>query len=284
MKLNRFADQTKANAASAIATAPDASSPRTASGRNMNAATASAASAWTASRSTGRTPRQSSASETAVTAPHATSQMGPPGIGTVESTATGRNPAQIASPPTRRTGRSCSDRSDRSIERQMAPRPNSSSAERQRAERRCREHRDPWRVRQCTHSGAPPNPAFRGRGPQTIGSCRQIVQTRKTRQNRLLRAGQRAAMPDKAKFSKADHEFSGPFSSLTRPADSHGAEAANGLACRVLATAASYLSPRPDFTLPRGRPVWHNELQLLDIAEKVPTASPKDGFLANFIR
>jgi hypothetical protein len=53
----------------------------------------------------------------------------------------------------------------------------------------------------------------------------------------------------------------------------------------------SRFSNRDDLRLPlsglylasrsRGLAQW---AQLLDIAEKVPTASPKDGFLANFIR
>ena len=112
MKLNRLAPHTMANAVPAMASASGSDSPSAASVRSSAQATTSAASAWTARRSAGRTPVQSSATETAATSAHAASQTDPSGTDAGYSNATGRNPAQIASPPTRETGRSCNDRPD----------------------------------------------------------------------------------------------------------------------------------------------------------------------------
>ncbi len=49
------------------------------------------------------------------------------------------------------------------------------------------------------------------------------------------------------------------FSSVLRPVGSRGARRREGPACRVLATAPPKPLPRRDFTLPRMRPVWHND-------------------------
>ena len=82
---------------------------------------ASAASAWTQRRTAGRTPHQSSAKDTATTAAHgsrATRDRPPTAPG--DRSATGRKPVQMAMPPTRDTGRSCSERSDGMVQRQAA--------------------------------------------------------------------------------------------------------------------------------------------------------------------
>jgi hypothetical protein len=92
------------------------------------------------------------------------------------------------------------------------------------------------------------------------------------------------AMPEKRKFSKADHEFSGFYSSLTRPGGSPRRRIGNGIACRVLATARHELSPCMDFTLPRGRAVWHNERNFSTSLRRFRRQASKGGFLANFIR
>jgi hypothetical protein len=91
-------------------------------------------------------------------------------------------------------------------------------------------------------------------------------------------------MLEKTKFSKADHVFSCPFSSLTRctvwtakpPLQDHCLSRFSNITAPALPLPGLYLASQS-----RGLAQW---MQLLDIAEKVPTASPKDGFLANFIR
>ena len=57
-----------------------------------------------------------------------------------------------------------------------------------------------------------------------------------------------------------------------------GAEPTTGIACRVLATAHHRL-PRPDFTLPRGRAVWHNESNFSTSLRRFRRQAQKTVFL-----
>ncbi len=114
MKLNRFADQAMARVANPTSSNHHGAEVADVMGANRAIAATKAAKPWMASRGTGCTPRQSSTSDTTATdshaAPHTVMEMAATGG---DSSAAGMNPAQIARPPTRSTGRSWSDRSVR---------------------------------------------------------------------------------------------------------------------------------------------------------------------------
>src|SRR4030095_16876259 len=84
------------------------------------------------------------------------------------------------------------------------------------------------------------------------------------------------ANPNKSNFLLADHTFSGRFSSVLRSANPRDAPLEEAMPCRVLTTALRKLPARPAFSFASRPCALAQSIQLLDIAEKVPTASLLD--------
>ena len=170
-----------------------------------------AAAACTARRVPGRTPRQSSRSETVAMAAHAASHTGVamPAAGGLAS-ATGMKPAQMAIPPTRGTGCSWSDRSvGRASGRRAASLPSATTA----TVASVSESAAATSAEGAGSATAVPGRVARVRPDTPRQGVRLRLRTRgkaaKIGPGRARRRGARGKTP----ISTADHDVSPPFSS-----------------------------------------------------------------------